>query len=212
MCKRILIRLVFFMILIPCALPGRDGELVRLAARLLDVPEDTAFAAPQDDPQRLVSGPLYTNPPSAADLRIMRKRIAELEPLVLAAFSNRHPTDLRPALALVLLGSDWVVPLLVARLLTFSRLYGWEGPDYRRPATYLKDGQYPWQSAWLALLTRQQGRRLKRLFPAAALADLAGKAARFAALPDKPVDEEQVDLETLGYAAWLWKKLNQPEK
>jgi hypothetical protein len=197
-----------------CPAACTDDEPARLADRLLNL-QDEVFSSTmmdKEDAARLASGAPYREKLQPAELKRIKTRAPEIEPLLLAAFTNHAPEDLRPACALVLLGSTRAIPLIVGRLASFHRMWGWEGPNYLLPSTYLEDVQYPWQLGYLALLEKLAGKPLARLFPETTRQELAEHARLFSQLPNRPVDDNSEALERHGYGAWLSGKINEPAK
>ena len=92
---------------------------------------------------------------SGQDLEILRRNLPSLITMVEDALGT---------------GSVWgaklaghfkvskVVPLLRHHLLTPQRTYGWEGPDYSKPESYLLDEQYQYSMAYLQAIEDISGK------------------------------------------------------
>ena len=93
---------------------------------------------------------------SGQDLEILRRNLPSLITMVEAALGTGNSVG-----GAKLAGhfkASKVIPLLRQHLLMPQRTYGWEGPDYSKPESYLFDEQYQYSMAYLQAIEDISGK------------------------------------------------------
>ena len=163
-----------------------DGEVVDL--NRIRLPEDTAIVDNRSEEAyaNLATDNRTDDPNAPAAFRKTAQRVYDLawdpyEERVSDAFTpaeldtlSRHLPSLQSMIetGLGLHDSVWgaklaghfrldkTLPLLRSRFLTPRRCYGWEGPDYSKPESYLMDGQYQYSITYLEAIEAITGKTI----------------------------------------------------